>query len=233
VRLVVGTSGYSYKEWKGSFYPADLPASKMLAFYATFFESVEINNTFYRMPEAKTLAKWAAEVPDGFTFVLKAPQWITLQQKVEAKDDGVRKLFALAEALGDKLGPVLFRWPPHLGKDVDRLRDFLRRIPNDRRAVLELREPSWEDEEVYAALREHDVAFCVSDTDEVADPDKLLVSTASWGYVRLRRTEYGDDALAAWRRRIEAQPWTAAYVFFKHEDEGKGPAFAERFLAAA
>ena len=230
MRLVVGTSGYSYKEWKGTFYPEDLPAAKMLSFYAQQFESVEINNTFYRMPEAKTLAKWESEVPEGFTFVLKAPQRITHQKKLAGAEEDVRYFFEAAEALGPKLGPVLFQLPPFFRKDVERLRDFLRRLPPKQPVGFEFRHASWEDDEVYAALRERDAALCASDTDEVEDPAKLIVGTASWGYLRLRRTEYDDGALAAWRQRIEAQPWSAAYVFFKHEDEGAGPKLAERFL---
>ena len=232
MRLIVGTSGYSYKEWKGTFYPSDLPAAKMLTFYAEHFGSVEINNTFYRLPEAKTLEKWSSEVGDGFTFVLKAPQRITHQKKLAAAEDDVRYFLDIANVLGAKLGPLLFQLPPYLKKDVERLRNFLALIPRDRRVALEVRHDSWYDEEVYAALREHDAALCAADTDEVADPAALLVPTSSWGYLRLRRTEYTDEQLAAWRTGIAAQQWSDAYVFFKHEDEGKGPAFAKRFLAA-
>ena len=232
-RLIVGTSGYSYKEWKGTFYPDDLPASKMLPFYATHFGSVEINNTFYRMPEEKTVAKWAGEVPDGFTFVLKAPQRITHQKKLAGVEDDVRHFFEVANTLGSKSGPALFQLPPYFRKDVTRLRDFLALVPRDRRVCLEFRHESWLDEEVHAVLREHDAALCAADTDEVEDPESLLVATASWGYLRLRRTEYSDEQLAAWASRIARQTWSDAYVFFKHEDEGKGPAFAKRFLALA
>ncbi len=230
--VIVGTSGYSYKEWKGTFYPADLPAAKMLPFYAQHFGSVEINNTFYRMPEAKTMEKWSGEVPDGFTFVLKAPQRITHQKKLAGIEDEVRHLLEVAAVLGPKLGPLLFQLPPYLRKDVEKLRGLLSLIPHGWRIALEVRHDSWLDDEVYALLRQHDVPLCLSDTDEVADPDTLLVKTASWGYLRLRRTEYTDEQLAAWSHRIDAQSWSDAYVFFKHEDEGKGPAFAKRFIAS-
>jgi uncharacterized protein YecE (DUF72 family) len=230
--VIVGTSGYSYKEWKGTFYPSDLPAAKMLPFYAQHFGSVEINNTFYRMPEAKTIEKWSSEVPDGFRFVLKAPQRITHQKKLAGAEDEVRQLLEVASMLGPKLGPLLFQLPPYLKKETAKLRDFLALIPHGWRIALEVRHDSWCDDEIYALLREHDVPLCLSDTDEVADPDTLLVRTASWGYMRLRRTDYTDEQLADWARRIEAQAWSDAYVFFKHEDEGKGPAFAKRFLAA-
>jgi uncharacterized protein YecE (DUF72 family) len=230
MRLIVGTSGYSYKEWKGTFYPPDLPAAKMLSFYAEHFGSVEINNTFYRMPDEKIVSKWASEVPDTFTFVLKAPQRITHQKRLAGAEADVQHFFDVAEVLGPKLGPALFQLPPYVKKDVEKLRAFLALIPPRRRAALEVRHESWLDEDVYAALREHDVALCVSDTDEVTEPDKLLVPTASWGYMRLRRTEYPGTQLTDWRRRIESQPWSDAYVFFKHEDEGKGPQFAKQFL---
>src|SRR5436305_7587400 len=137
MRLIVGTSGYSYKEWKGTFYPDDLPAAKMLPYYAQHFESVEINNTFYRMPEAKTLAKWAGEVPDGFTFVLKAPQRITHQKKLVAAGEDIRILFEAAESLEKKLGPVLFQLPPFARKDALKLREFIQILPRDKRVAFE------------------------------------------------------------------------------------------------
>ena len=227
MRLHVGTSGYSYKEWKGAFYPEDLPPAKMLAFYATHFDTVEINNTFYRMPAPSLVKKWASEVPEGFTFVLKAPQWMTSQKWLES-GDAIRRFFELGAMLGPKLGPALFRI--ELQKDVPRLRTFLALVPPGRRVCVELRQESWMDEEVFAALREHDAALCIADTDEVPDPDRGLISTASWGYLRLRRTDYSDARLAAWRTRITTRPWSDAYVFFKHEDEGRGPRFAKRFL---
>ncbi len=230
VRVIVGTSGYSYKEWKGTFYPDDLPASKMLPFYASHFTTVEINNTFYRMPDPKTLAKWAGEVPDGFTFVLKAPQRITHQKKLAAAEDDVEYFFEAAKALGPKLGPILFQLPPYLRRDVQRLRDFIATVPREAKIAFEFRHESWSDEAVYEALRERDAALCAADTDEVADPATVLLPTASWGYLRLRRTSYGEGDLKAWGQRVLEQRWSDAYVFFKHEDEGKGPAFAREFL---
>lgn len=232
MNIVVGTSGYSYKEWKGTFYPDDLPAAKMLAFYASHFRSVEINNTFYRMPEEKTLLRWGSEVPDEFTFVLKAPQRITHQKRLAGAEDDVRHFLEIAAVLGSKLGPLLFQLPPYARKDVEKLRAFLGLIPRDRRVAMEFRHESWLTEDVYVVLREHDAALCAADTDEVADPGSVLIPTASWGYFRLRRTEYAEAGLAEWARRVEQQPWSDAYVFFKHEDEGKGPAFARTFLAS-
>jgi uncharacterized protein YecE (DUF72 family) len=232
MRLIVGTSGYSYKEWKGTFYPEDLPVAKMLPFYAQHFGSVEINNTFYRMPDAKMLAKWETEVPDGFTFVLKAPQRITHQKRLVGAGDDLRLLFEAAEALGNKLGPVLFQLPPFARKDALKLREFVEILPRDKRVAFEFRHDSWFDDEIYSILRDRDAALCAADTDEVADPDSVVHSTASWGYLRLRRTEYPGNAIAEWRRRVESQPWSDAYVFFKHEDEGKGPVFAKQFLSS-
>jgi uncharacterized protein YecE (DUF72 family) len=229
VRIRIGTSGYSYKEWKGSFYPDDLPAAKMLEFYASRFETVEINNTFYRMPDQKMLSKWTEQVPDRFTFVLKAPQRITHQKKLAGAEEDVQHFFDVATSLGPQLGPVLFQLPPFARKDAAKLRGFLSILPPKALVAFEFRHLSWCDDEIYGMLRERDAPLCLSDTDEVADPDGLIIPTASWGYLRLRRTEYSDAALSDWAVRIEKQPWREAYVFFKHEDEAKGPMFAERF----
>jgi len=230
MHYVVGTSGYSYKEWKGIFYPQDLPAAKMLEFYASHFGSVEINNTFYRMPDAKMVAKWGTQVPDGFTFVLKAPQRITHQKRLADVQDDVRYFIDAASSLGSKLGPLLFQLPPYAKKDAAKLHDFLELLPRDRRTAFEFRHETWFDDEIYALLREQGAALCIADTDEVADPDRLLVATAPWGYLRLRRTEYSVDDLKAWKDRIDRQSWSDSYVFFKHEDEAKGPRFATEFL---
>ena len=233
MQTFVGTSGYSYKEWKGSFYPEELPASKMLSFYAAEFNAVEINNTFYRMPEAKTLERWTSEVPDGFCFALKAPQRITHQKKLAGVDDDVRYFFEVAAALGPKLGPVLVQLPPYARKDAPRLRDFLAVAAGpQRRLAFEFRHRSWFDDETYAILREHGAALCAAETDETADPADVFVPTASWGYVRLRRTEYSEADLTAWAERVAAQQWSDAFVFFKHEDAGKGPAFGRIFKRA-
>src|SRR5258708_18378282 len=230
--IAVGTSGYSYKEWKGHFYPEDLPAAKMLAYYAGHFDTVEINNTFYRMPEAKTLTKWATEVPEHFTFILKAPQRITHQKRLCDTADDIRHHFEAPESLGPKLGPVLFQLPPYFRKDAAKLRDFIAVLPAGEAVGFEFRHASWFDDEVYAILRERDAALCAADTDESGSADSLVIPTASWGYLRLRRTDYPGDVLAQWARRVERQPWKRAFVFFKHEDEGKGPQFSKAFLAA-
>ena len=232
MRVLVGTSGYSYKEWKGNFYPEKLPAAKMLSFYAENFDTVEINNTFYRMPGAELVEKWGREVPDRFVFILKAPQRITHQKRLVDAGDDVRQFFEAAEVLGPKLGPALFQLPPFSKKDAAKLRDFLRILPKDRRVAFEFRHESWFDDETYALLRDHNAALCAADTDEVTDPESVLTPTASWGYLRLRRTEYDEAAIQKWAERVKKQSWSDAFVFFKHEDEGKGPAFARQFLAA-
>lgn len=226
-RTIVGTSGYSYKEWKGSFYPNDLPASAMLRYYAERFPTVEINNTFYRMPSEAVLAKWPEQVPPEFTFVLKASQRITHRKRLKDAADEVSYFFKNASALGARLGPVLFQLPPFLRKDLPRLTDFLALLPGETRAAFEFRHRSWYDDGVFAALQSRGAALCVSDTDEESTP---LVPTAGWGYLRLRRCDYGEPDLGAWRDRILAQGWNTAFVFFKHEDEGTGPKLAAQFI---
>ena len=230
MKVSVGTSGYSYKEWKGSFYPDDLAAAKMLPYYAERFDTVEINNTFYRMPDEKTVARWGDQVSDGFRFAIKAPQRITHQKKLVAASEDVARLVEVAGALGGKLGPLLFQLPPYAKKDSLKLKEFLAVVPTGIQVAFEFRHQSWFDEEIYSILRQRDCALCLADTDEVADPESLVVSTASWGYLRLRRTEYAGGQLAAWAARVLGQNWEHAYVFFKHEDEGKGPKFAVEFL---
>lgn len=226
MQMLAGTSGYSYKEWLGSFYPEKLPANQMLHYYAGHFPTVEINNTFYRMPAESMLAGWAQEVPDRFMFTLKAPQRITHQKRLREAEQDVREFLRRAAALGAKLGVILFQLPPFLRKDLPRLQDFLAALPSDRRFAFEFRHASWQDEEVYQALRVRGVALCVADTDEGDTP---FVCTSDSGYLRLRRTHYDDKDLGAWAERIAAQPLARAYVYFKHEDEALGTRFAKRF----
>ena len=175
------------------------------------------------------LSKWAGQVPDAFTFVLKAPQRITHQKRLAGAEDDVRHFFDVASSLGPQLGPVLFQLPPFAKKDTQKLYTFLQALPPRAPVAFEFRHESWCDEEIYSLLRERDVPLCLSDTDEVTDPDSVVMPTASWGYLRLRRTEYSDDAIRDWAKRVDRQPWREAYVFFKHEDEARGPLFAERF----
>ncbi len=228
MKVRAGTSGYSYKEWKGNFYPEDLATTGMLAYYAKLFSTVEINNTFYRMPAAKVLLNWAEQVPDGFAFVLKAPRRISHDKRLKNVDEDVAYLVKTMAALGQKRGPLLFQLPPFFRKDLPCLRGFLGLLPREWPAALEFRHQSWFDDEVFAVLREHNAALCLADADnELEIP---FVATAEWGYLRLRRPEYSDADLSDWAKRVTAQPWKEAFVFFKHEEEGKGPEFASRFL---
>jgi uncharacterized protein YecE (DUF72 family) len=224
--MLAGTSGYSYKEWLGHFYPEKLPAKEMLRYYAGRFPTVEINNTFYRMPKEEMLAGWMKEVPASFSFTLKAPQRITHQKRLHEAEQEVGEFLRRAAVLGDQLGVVLYQLPPFLRKDLPRLRDFLALLPSDRRMAFEFRNESWQDEEVYGALRERGAALCVADTDEGDTP---FVCTSGTGYLRLRRTHYDEKDLAAWVGRIQAQPLERVYVYFKHEDEALGTKFARRF----
>lgn len=227
MHIVVGTSGYSYKEWKGSFYPADLPASAMLRYYGERFKTVEINNTFYRMPARSMLDKWPGQVPADFTFVLKASQRITHVKRLKEATSEVAYFFESASALGDQLGPVLFQLPPYMRRDLPRLADFLAVLGPGRRAAFEFRHASWYQDDVYDALRSHNAALCIADTDEHTCP---FVATADWGYLRLRGTDYPGPELQEWVARVLAQDWSDAYVFFKHEEAGRGPQLAMEFV---
>lgn len=228
MQIHVGTSGFSYKEWKGKFYPSDLKPAKMLAYYAERFDTVEINNTFYRMPAAKSFEEWRGQVPPSFRFSIKAPQQITHRQRLVGSEDAVKYLFETAASLEQTLGPVLFQLPPFSRKNLDTLRDFASLVPYGR-CAFEFRHESWFSDDVYEVLREKNFALCAAETDETSDPDKVLQPTADWGYLRLRRMEYSDAQLSAWRDRVSSQSWNEAFVFFKHEDEARGPEFAVRF----
>jgi uncharacterized protein YecE (DUF72 family) len=229
VKVRVGTSGYAYKEWKGSFYPAELKPDAMLGFYASRFDTVEVNNTFYRMPQAKVVAGWADATPEQFSFVLKAPQRITHIARLKNVGDTVAHFLRVASELGPKQGPLLFQLPPNFKKDAGRLADLLAALPRTVRAAIEFRHASWFDDETYAALQKHGVALCTVETEEGKTP---LVATAPFGYFRLREMEYSDAELASWAESIHAQPWQDAWVFFKHEDEGRGPKLAARMNEA-
>jgi uncharacterized protein YecE (DUF72 family) len=229
MELLAGTSGFSYKEWKGSFYPEKLAADGMLRYYAEHFPTVEINNTFYRMPAEAMLARWAGEVPAAFAFTLKAPKQITHDRRLRETDESVAEFLRRAAALGAKLGPLLFQLPPFLKKDLALLGAFLESLPPGRPIAFEFRHTTWYDDAVYETLRARDIMLCIADTDK-GDPPPLI-ATAKAGYLRLRREAYSDDELKDWAQRIAAQPWTRAYVYFKHEDEAAGPKFAARFAA--
>jgi len=227
MKLFVGTSGYSYKEWKGPFYPEDLPDKEMLNYYSSQLPAVEINNTFYRLPSAKMLENWQEQVPESFRFVLKASRKITHFKKLKETDEETNYLFKTAATLGEQLGVILVQLPPYLRKDIDLLQNFLKLIP-DGKATFEFRHHSWFEEDVFESLRSKNCALNFSEMGD--DSEIKLVSTADWGYLRLRRIDYDDKALKDWVKRIKVQDWQKVYVFFKHEDEGAGPKLARRFL---
>ncbi len=229
--LYVGTSGYSYKEWKGAFYPTDLPANRMLSYYSERFGTVEINNTFYRMPKASVLEAWAGAVPAGFKFALKAPRLITHVQRLKDAADSVSHLIEVAGVLNESLGPLLFQLPPNLKKDAPRLRDFLALLPPKRRLAFEFRHQSWFDGEVFGLLSDNQAALCIAEAE--GDLEVPFAATAHWGYLRLRRPDYGDAELEKWVKLVREQDWRDVFVFFKHEGEGKAPQTANRFIELA
>jgi uncharacterized protein YecE (DUF72 family) len=226
MHVMTGTSGFSYAAWRGSFYPEKLPQAEMLAFYAGKLGAVEINSTFYRLPDASLLERWAAATPGSFRFALKSPRGITHMRRLAGAADEVARLADRVGALGERLGPILFQLPPTLRKDVALLEGFMAMLPAGLRAAVEFRHESWLTDETYAVLRRHDAALCIADSEEFATP---FVATAGWGYLRLRRQDYDKAALRRWAKRLRAQSYDAAYVFFKHEDEGAGPALADSF----
>lgn len=233
-KLFVGTSGFAFKEWKGSFYPKDLPDAKMLDYYGERFGSVEINNTFYRMPKVTVLEDWASRVPADFRFVLKASRQITHMTRLKEAQP-VEYLLKNSAALAEKRGPILFQLPPNMKKDLARLRNFLSWIPTGARAALEFRHESWHDEEIFDALRAHNAALCISQVDgeEEAALNTPFVATADWSYLRLRKATYAPGELEQWAARIREPEWSDVFVFFKHEDEGTGPKLAKHFESIA
>ena len=228
MKIHVGTSGYSYPEWKGSFYPEKFPTKKMLGFYAEHFPTVEMNNTHYKMPTVEGVEGWAAQVPATFRFILKAPQAITHFKRLKNVDDDVAAFVTAAAALKKRRGPLLFQLPPNFKQDLPRLEAFLDLLEDVPQVVMEFRHESWFDATTYELLRARNCALCVNDTEE--QPAAEIVPTAKFGYLRLRRGDYTSRTLAAWLQKIREQKWTDAYVLFRHEDTGAGPAFAKILL---
>jgi len=231
MNLYVGTSGYSYKEWKGSFYPEKIPAKAMLRFYSERLSTVEINNSFYRMPQKSMLENWKEQVPATFRFSLKAPQRITHFKRLKDTEEETKYFFETASVLEGQFGVVLFQLPPNLKKDLPRLEAFVNNLPQYPFAAFEFRHPTWFDDDVLELLRSQNRALVVSDTDDM--PTTHIDKTADWGYLRLRRVNYSEENLADWHQRIRAQDWKETFVFFKHEDEGTGPKLAAQFLGLA
>ena len=225
----VGTSGYNYPEWKGSFYPSDLPAKKMLSYYAARFPTVEINYTFYRMPNETLVSGWAAQTPDPYRITLKAPRRITHDGRLKNVGDLTQGFCRVAASLGPKLGALLFQLPPNLKKDLTVFDAFLADLPPKVCAAFEFRNVSWFDDEVFERLRARNLALCVSDSEKISAPVKV---TADYAYFRLRDEGYTADDIARWADTIarETAACTDVYVYFKHEDEGKGPEFAQMLM---
>jgi uncharacterized protein YecE (DUF72 family) len=228
MQVWAGTSGFSYTAWRGTFYPEDLPTGEMLSFYATQLPAVEINNTFYRMPRESVLEGWAEAVPDGFRFALKASRRITHFKRLSGAEEETEFFVQTATALADRAGVILYQLPPNFKRDDERLGEFVSRLPNPGRSAFEFRHSTWFDDDVYSILRARNCALCIAETDDGDDPPP--VETADWTYIRLRKTEYSDRALRGWATRLRDSAWGQAYVFFKHEDAGIGPALAARFL---
>lgn len=227
----VGTSGYSYKEWKGHFYPAKLPAKEMLRYYAERLSIVEINSTFRRFPTEATVQAWAAQVPASFRFVLKGRQTITHFRRLVNAEEQIDDFVNLAALLGPKQGPLLFQLPPNFKKDLRRLGGFLDYVASRALVVFQLQHESWFDDETFDCLRAHRAALCC--VDDEGPINGRVVPMADWGYVRLREERYTDAQLRDWIDKIRSAGWTEAYVFFKHEDAAAGPALVSRFLELA
>jgi len=230
MKIYTGTSGYSYKEWKGKFYPDKISPKEMLRFYSERLNSVEVNNTFYRMPTEGVLASWTEQVPEDFVFALKAPQIITHLKRLKNVEEETEYLFRTLSALEQKLGPVLFQFPKSFRADRPALEDFLDLIP-DMPCAFEFRSPSWLDSEILDLLHKRKCSLCIADTDE--NPENEIINTAPWGYLRLRRSEYTDADLAQWLERISSQKWEKVFVFFKHEEGAGGAEMAMRFRELA
>ncbi|MCU0579221.1 MAG: DUF72 domain-containing protein [Desulfobacterota bacterium] len=232
MKIYSGTSGYGYLEWKGHFYPENISPKEMLRFYGERLPTVEINNTFYRLPSGGVLTSWAEQVPADFIFAFKAPQIITHRKRLKNVGEETAYLFRTLSLLERKLGPVLFQFPKNFPPDPARLKAFFDLIPGKTACAFEFRSLSVVTEEVLSLLQERDYSLCLADTDE--NPATTIRSTASWGYLRLRRSAaYREPDLSQWLERIRGQRWERAYVFFKHEEEGLGPKLARRFQELA
>jgi uncharacterized protein YecE (DUF72 family) len=229
VNYLIGTSGYNYPEWRGSFYPEKFPTNKMLAFYAEHFKTVEVNYTFYRMPTEALLDGWSKGTPDGFRFTLKAPRRITHDSRLQRCEDLTRTFCKTAATLGGKLGVLLFQLPPTYKRDDAVFDAFLDVIPEGTRAAFEFRHPSWHDETVFDALRRRNLALCIADSEKMSTP---VVSTADYAYFRLRDEGYQSADIERWASVMRGREGpTDRFVYFKHEEEGKGPEFAKQLAS--
>jgi uncharacterized protein YecE (DUF72 family) len=228
MRIHIGTSGYNYPEWRGTFYPEKWPANRMFAYYAERFHTVEINATFYRMPTEKTTTAWREQAPEGFTYAMKAPRTITHDRRLKDCRDAVDFFVTSARVLGPSLGTLLFQLPPNFRCDLDRFSTFLDWLPADVRCAVEFRHESWLTDDVFSRLAARKVALCIADFGDHTTP---LRPTARHGYFRLRDEGYTPPDLERWADQVLGQRdnWDDAFVYFKHEEEGKGPEFARLF----
>jgi uncharacterized protein YecE (DUF72 family) len=230
MHYLIGTSGYNYPEWRGSFYPEKFPTAKMLAFYSARFNTVEVNYTFYRIPTPALLEKWAEGTPDGFTFTLKAPRRITHDSKLQHVADLTQTFCRTAATLGSKLGVLLFQLPPTMKRDDARLAAFIDTLPEGTRAAFEFRHPSWHDAAVFDALRGRNLALCIADSEKMSTP---VVATADYAYFRLRDEGYQPADIEQWAQKIRGLGGVGeTFVYFKHEEQGKGPEFAQLLMKA-
>jgi len=229
MRTLIGTSGYNYPEWRGTFYPDKLSAARMLRYYSERFPTVEINYTFYRIPTEKLLAGWAAGTPENFTFTLKAPRRITHDSKLQRCEDLLQTFCRTARTLGPKLATLLFQLPPTFKKDAGVLRAFLDLLPDGTRAAFEFRHVSWLDVEVFDALRARNIALCIADSEKLHTPIEL---TADYAYLRLRDEGYQQQDIERWAQTIRGLGVSDVFVYFKHEEQGLGPDFARRLMSA-
>jgi uncharacterized protein YecE (DUF72 family) len=225
----VGTSGFQYAEWKGNFYPEDMPAAKMLPYYAERLNTTEINYTFHRIPAPKTIENWNKLTPAKFRFALKAPQKITHWSKLRDCADTMRYFHDVVTGLGEKRGPVLFQLPPNFRKDTMLLADFVNGFPDGMRAAFEFRHESWFGDDVWAIFKSRNVALCIAETEDFATPK---VVTADYGYLRLRRADYTKIDIERWAEFVREQNdrWKDAFIYFKHEEAGAGPKFAKQMM---
>ena len=225
----IGTSGYNYPEWKGSFYPGDLPSAKMLPYYAARFPTVEINYTFYRMPNEKLVAGWAAQTPSPYKLTLKAPRRITHDSRLQNAQPLVDAFCQAAGTLDDKLGALLFQLPPNFKKDLAALDAFVAGLPPKVCAAFEFRHLSWLDEDVFERLAARNLALCVADSGKMSAPVRI---TADYAYFRLRDEGYSPADIRQWGDVIARETGSCrdVFVYFKHEEEGKGPEFARLLM---
>lgn len=225
----IGTSGWQYDSWRGRFYPKDLPQSDWLPFFASRFETVEVNNTFYRLPERETFVRWREQTPPGFVVTVKASRFITHIKRLKEPQEPIRTLYERAEGLGERLGPVLYQLPPRFRADPERLEAFLDALPRHAPAAFEFRDPTWNTEEVWRLLDEHGAAFVLADRPGARVPD---IVTGGWSYIRFHQGQrhsphYRRGKLRRWAERITRLPAHDVFIYFNNDPDGAAVRDAE------